>query len=116
MYNFAVLITLCAFMASCVIMASCAFMTSYVCILITACMVLCVLWRCLPDLDVFFCNTVCLFDVANLFCFEIAQWVKHWPTDLAVPGSNPARGEIFSIVNGVPSHTAFHYHSPIVLI
>ena len=28
----------------------------------------------------------------------------------------PARGEIFSTVNGVPLHTAFHYHPPIVLI
>ena len=27
--------------------------------------------------------------------------VKRWPTDLAVPGSSPARGKIFSIVNGV---------------
>ena len=36
----------------------------------------------------------------------VAQWVKHWPTDLAfqgssptVPGSSPTRGEIFSIIN-----------------
>ena len=43
----------------------------------------------------------------------VAQWVKRWPTDLAVPGSSPARDEIFSTVNGVPSHTAFHYHPPI---
>ena len=42
----------------------------------------------------------------------VAQWVKRWPTDLAVTGST----EIFSIVNGVPLHTAFHYHTPIVLI
>ena len=27
----------------------------------------------------------------------IAQLVKRWPTDLAVPGSSPARGEIFSM-------------------
>ena len=46
----------------------------------------------------------------------VAQWVKRWPTDLAVPSSIPARGEIFSTVNGVPLHTAFHYHLPIVLI
>ena len=38
-----------------------------------------------------------------------AQWAKRWPTDLAVPGSSPVRGEIFSAVNGVPLHTAFHY-------
>ena len=25
------------------------------------------------------------------------QWVKHWPTDLAVPSSSPARAEIFTI-------------------
>ena len=35
----------------------------------------------------------------------VAQWVKHWPTHLAVPGSSPARGEIFSSVNGVQLHT-----------
>ena len=34
----------------------------------------------------------------------VAQWVKCWPTDLAVPSSSPARGEIFSTLNGVPSH------------
>ena len=30
------------------------------------------------------------------------QWVKCWSTELAVPSSIPARGEIFSTVNGVP--------------
>ena len=39
----------------------------------------------------------------------VAQWVKRWPTDLAVPNSIPTRGEIFLTVNGVPLHTAFHY-------
>ena len=46
----------------------------------------------------------------------VAQWVKRWPTDLAVPSSMPARGRIFSTVNGVPLHTAFHYQPLIVLI
>ena len=46
----------------------------------------------------------------------VAQQVKRWPTDLAVPSSIPDRGEVFSIVNAVPLLTAFHYHSPIVLI
>ena len=46
----------------------------------------------------------------------LAQLVKRWPADLAVPSSIPARGEIFSTVNGVQLHTAFHYHLPIVLI
>ena len=46
----------------------------------------------------------------------VAQWVKRWPTDLAVPSSIPARGEIFSTVNGVTLHTALHYHPAIVLI
>ena len=46
----------------------------------------------------------------------VTQWVKRWPTDLAVPSSIPTRGEIFSAVNGVPSHTAFHYQPLIVLI
>ena len=32
------------------------------------------------------------------------------------PCSSPARGEIFSTVNGVPLHTAFHYQLFIVLI
>ena len=40
---------------------------------------------------------------------SVAQWVKRWPTDLAVPSSIPTRGEIFSTVNRVPLHTAFHY-------
>ena len=35
----------------------------------------------------------------------MAQWVKRWSTDLAVPSSIPTRGEIFSTVNGVPLHT-----------
>ena len=43
------------------------------------------------------------------------RWLS-WPTDLAVPGSIPAQKEIFSTVNWVPLHTAFHYHPPIVLI
>ena len=46
----------------------------------------------------------------------VAQWVKRWPSDLAVPSSISARGEIFSTVNGAPLHTAFHYQPPIVLI
>ena len=46
----------------------------------------------------------------------VAQWVKRWPTDLAGPSSIPARGEIFSTVNGVQLHTAFHYQPSIVLI
>ena len=29
----------------------------------------------------------------------VAKWVKRWPTDLPVPSSSPARGEIFSTVN-----------------
>ena len=33
----------------------------------------------------------------------VVQWVKRWPTDLAVESSSPAR--IFSIVNGVPLHS-----------
>ena len=46
----------------------------------------------------------------------LAQCTKRWPTDLAFPSSRPARGEIFTIVNGVPLHTAFHYQPPVVLI
>ena len=45
-----------------------------------------------------------------------AQWVKRWPTDLAVESSSPAQGEIFSTVSGVSLDTAFHYHLPVVLI
>ena len=40
----------------------------------------------------------------------------YWPTELAVPSSSPAPGELFSTVYGVPLHTAFHYHTPIALI
>ena len=42
----------------------------------------------------------------------VAEWVKRWPTDLAVARSSPARGDMFSTVNGVPLHTDFHYHPP----
>ena len=42
--------------------------------------------------------------------------VKRWPTDLVVPSSRPAVGEILPSVNGVPLHKAFHYHRFIVLI
>ena len=42
---------------------------------------------------------------ANNFLSELrsplAQWVKHLPVDLAVQCSSPARGGIFSTVNGV---------------
>ena len=41
----------------------------------------------------------------------LAQLVKRWPADLAVPSSIPARGEIFSTVNGVQLHTAFSLSS-----
>ena len=37
----------------------------------------------------------------------VAKWVKRWPTDLAVPSSNPTRGVIFSTVYGAPLHTPF---------
>ena len=46
----------------------------------------------------------------------VAHWVKCSPTALVVPSSSPAQDEIFSTVNRVPLHTAFHYHLPIVLI
>ena len=46
----------------------------------------------------------------------VAQWVKRWPTDLAVSGSSSAQGEIFATLNGVPLQTAFHYHPAITLI
>ena len=46
----------------------------------------------------------------------LAQWVKRWPRDPAVSRSIPTRGEIFSTVNGVPLHTAFHYQPLIVQI
>ena len=46
----------------------------------------------------------------------VAQWVKRWPTDIAVPSWSPARGEIFSTIDRVPLHTAFHYQPLSVLI
>ena len=72
-------------------------------------------------------QTVLLKSSSHLACFlvhlarmaigaPVTQWVKCWPTDLAVPSSIPARGEIFSTVNAVPLHTAIHYQPPIVLI
>ena len=36
---------------------------------------------------------------------SVAQLVKRWPTDLAVPSSIPTRGGIFSTGNRVPLHT-----------
>ena len=42
--------------------------------------------------------------------------LRSWLTDLVDWSLIPARGEIFSTVNGVPLHTAFHYQTPIVLI
>ena len=58
----------------------------------------------------------CMLSFESWLGAPVAQWVKRWPTDLAVPGSILARGEIFPSVNGVPLHTAFHYYPPIVLI
>ena len=46
----------------------------------------------------------------------VSQWVKRWPTDLAGVSLSPARGEIFSTVDLVLLHTAFHYQPLIVLI
>ena len=34
----------------------------------------------------------------------VAQWVKRWPTDLAVPGWSLARGGFFSTVTGSIAH------------
>ena len=39
----------------------------------------------------------------------IAQWVKRWPTDLAVASLSPARGEILSTING------FHCTQPFII-
>ena len=47
---------------------------------------------------------------------SVTYWAKRWLTDLAVPGSSPTRGEIFTTVNGVPLHTAFHNHPPMTEI
>ena len=40
----------------------------------------------------------------------VAQWVKCWPTDLAVPALSPAWGEIFSTIN------RFHCTQPSIII
>ena len=54
----------------------------------------------------------------NLYPFTVVSIVcvccfvqEPWPTDLAVLGSSPARGEIFLTVHRVPLHTAFHFSS-----
>ena len=54
--------------------------------------------------------------VANAIGAPVAQWAKCWPTVLAILSSSPARGEMFSTINGVPLHTAFHYNPPTVPI
>ena len=46
----------------------------------------------------------------------VAQWVKRRPLDLAVVSLSHAGGKIFSTVNRVPLHTAFHCQSLIILI
>ena len=56
-----------------------------------------------------------LFPLAVYNSPSVVQWVKRWPTDLAVLSSSPTRHEIFSTIDGVPIYTAFHYHPPIVL-
>ena len=35
-------------------------------------------------------STKCFSQVLLLLGAPVAQWVKHWPTDLVVPGSSPA--------------------------
>ena len=46
-----------------------------------------------------FCQNMCHTDAfIEFFGASIAQWVKCWPTDLAVPSSSPSQGEIFSTV------------------
>ena len=41
----------------------------------------------------------------------VAQLVKRRPTNQA-----PSESESLLVVNGLPSHTASHYHPPVVLI
>ena len=45
----------------------------------------------------------------GIACFTrapAAQWVKRWPTDLAVPSSSPARGEdLFDHKRGSIAHS-----------
>ena len=63
------------------------------------------------------CAYVCFIASLVHLGAPLTQWVKRWPTDLAVVSSSPARGEIFPTVYGVPLlHTAFHYQRLIVLI
>ena len=59
-----------------------------------------------------------LFLVSLLFLLSapVALCVKRWPADLGVLGSSLPRGEIFSFVNKVLLHTAFHSHQHIILI
>ena len=35
----------------------------------------------------------------------VAQWVKRWPADLAVPSLTPNQDKLFSPVNGVRLHS-----------
>ena len=40
---------------------------------------------------------------------QVAKWIKHWPTDLAVPGSSPTRGELFSTeYNQIYDYSSFN--------
>ena len=58
-------------------------------------------------------ENICINDMVGA---PVAQWIKRWPTDLAVPSSSHARGEIYLTQNEVPLHTVFRYHPFIVLV
>ena len=65
-------------------------------------------------LHIFGCPSHNLFSLGRTL---VAQWIKRWPADLAVPSSNPARDEISSAVSGsLELHTTFHYQPLMVLI
>ena len=50
-------------------------------------------------------------DIYHLTGAPVAQWVKHWPTDLAVVSLSPAGGEdLFNLTTG------FHSTQPSIII
>ena len=72
--------------------------------------------------EIFLCRKVNVFPVKKihfimhsgmyqtriLSMFPFVQWVKRWPDNLAVPGSNPLDAGMFYIINGV---SIAHRHS-----
>ena len=67
------------------------------------------------SLDSFFIakssDQLAVYVTQSFICYDwgaaVAQWVKRWPTELAVLSLSLAQDKIFSTADKVPLHTAF---------